>query len=126
MMKMLKILVMFGLILISGQTFAKTTKIQFKKGQYCATYQIDTRHQLSIGLNKNQQFLIYLIAGRATPVLKYKNNSLDADYSHSYNKKYDIKLSQWKYDIQNKGNYRIGFDIPHDSHYFAEFEFCAY
>lgn len=71
-MKSLKAVLLCGLMAISGQSFAKPPtdiEIKFKKGDYCAIYQIDTRSDLHIYLNKNQKFTINLIAGIAKPYL---------------------------------------------------------
>ncbi|WP_394261307.1 hypothetical protein [Moraxella boevrei] len=129
-MKSLKAVLLCGLMAISGQSFAKLPtdiEIKFKKGDYCATYEIDTRSTLHIYLNKNQTFTIDLIAGIAKPYLtNSKGDGVEFDYSKVYSQKYDIKQAQWKYHIANKGKYTIGFDIPHDSHTYAELEFCAY
>ncbi|WP_019520687.1 hypothetical protein [Faucicola boevrei] len=129
-MKIFKILAVCALVVVSGQSFAKPPKdieIKFKKGDYCATYEIDTRSTLHIYLNKNQTFTIDLIAGIAKPYLtNSKGDGVEFDYSKVYSQKYDIKQAQWKYHIANKGKYTIGFDIPHDSHTYAELEFCAY
>lgn len=56
-MKSLKAVLLCGPMAISGQSFAKPPtdiEIKFKKGDYCTTYQIDTRSDLHIYLNKNQ------------------------------------------------------------------------
>ncbi|AWY19473.1 hypothetical protein LP123_12005 [Moraxella bovis] len=129
-MKSLKAVLLCGLMAISGQSFAKPPtdiEIKFKKGDYCAIYQIDTRSDLHIYLNKNQKFTINLIAGIAKPYLtNSKGSGVEYDYSKVYSQKYDTNQSQWKYHIASKGKYTIGFDIPHDSHTYAELEFCAY
>ncbi|WP_066804667.1 hypothetical protein [Moraxella oblonga] len=129
-MKSVKVLVFCALLVVSGQSFAKIPKaieIKFDKGDYCATYEIDTRSDLHIYLNKNQKFTINLIAGIAKPHLtNSKGDGIKYDYDEVYSQKYDIKQAQWKYHIANKGKYMIGFDIPHDSHTYAELEFCAY
>lgn len=129
-MKIFKILAVCALVVVSGQSFAKPPtdiEIKFKKGDYCATYEIDTRSDLHIYLNKNQKFTINLIAGIAKPhLVNSKGDDIKYEYDEVYSQKYDTNQSQWKYHIASKGKYTIGFDIPHDSHTYAELEFCAY
>lgn len=116
-MNILKALTLCLLLSFSGQGVAKTIKIKFDKGQYCGIYQIDTKNNFYIYLKQNQQFTIELIAGIAKPYFyNGKGKPIEADYNNN----------QWQYPIKNKGKYVIGFDVPYDSHTYAEIKVCAY
>ncbi|MDO4441764.1 MAG: hypothetical protein Q4B81_06250 [Moraxella sp.] len=129
-MKSLKVLLIFGTIIMSNQSFANPTKsnvtpIVFAKGSHCGSFSgdIDNR-QFTLYLNQSQTLEILLNDVRDIfPTVKNpKHKIVNPEYG-PYS-----EYVGYAYFIKTKGKHTITFktDREYKVNPYAKIEFCAY
>lgn len=116
-MKSLKVLLICGAMIMSGQSFANTVPIKFAKGSYCGSFSGDyAGRTFTIYLNKGQTLRISGADGVENVIVKSPNGKVLHHEGQDY--------AEWT--TRMKGKHAIKL-IPYDRNdTYTSIEFCAY